>query len=83
MTSLIRSFACALALCLAISAHAGPADDAVARVILTFDGDRSLWSRRDHMLSELAQIVTGEPLPDMSAMTPGRNPSISTSALAA
>lgn len=44
------------------------ADDAVARVILTFDGDRSLWSRRDHMLSELAQIVTGEPLPDATLM---------------
>jgi hypothetical protein len=40
------------------------ADDAVTRVILTFDGDRASWSRRDHMLSELAQLVTGEPLPD-------------------
>ncbi|MGC4394628.1 DUF3047 domain-containing protein [Hydrogenophaga sp. T2] len=39
------------------------ADDAVARIILTFDGDRASWSRRDHMLSELAQLVTGEPMP--------------------
>jgi len=38
-------------------------DDAVARIILTFDGDRASWSRRDHMLSELAQLITGEPMP--------------------
>ncbi len=44
------------------------ADDAVARVILTFDGDRTTWSRRDHMLSELAQLVTGEPMPYATLM---------------
>lgn len=44
------------------------ADDAVARVILTFDGDRASWSRRDHMLSELAQLVTGEPMPYATLM---------------
>lgn len=39
-------------------------DDAVARVVLSFDGDRAgRFSVRDHMLSELAQLVTGEPLP--------------------
>ncbi|MCU0925540.1 MAG: DUF3047 domain-containing protein [Hydrogenophaga sp.] len=39
-------------------------DDAVARVMLGFDGDRAArFSARDHMLSELAQLVTGEPLP--------------------
>ncbi|MBL0919990.1 MAG: DUF3047 domain-containing protein [Hydrogenophaga sp.] len=44
------------------------ADDAVARVILTFDGDRASWSRRDHMISEMAQLVTGEPLPYATLM---------------
>lgn len=44
------------------------ADDAVARVILTFDGDRASWSRRDHMLSELAQLITGEPMPYATLM---------------
>lgn len=39
------------------------ADDAVARVVLSFDGDRSRWSSRDHVLSELAHLITGEPLP--------------------
>jgi hypothetical protein len=38
-------------------------DDAVARVILQFSGDRSLLTSRDHMLSEMVQLVTGEPLP--------------------
>lgn len=38
-------------------------DDAVARVILQFSGDRSLLTPRDHMLSEMVQLVTGEPLP--------------------
>lgn len=44
------------------------ADDAVVRVILTFDGDRASWTRRDHMLSELAQLLTGEPLPYATLM---------------
>ncbi|MEZ5664800.1 MAG: DUF3047 domain-containing protein [Burkholderiaceae bacterium] len=44
-------------------------DDAVARVILTFGGDRDQrFSSRDHMLSELARIVTGEPLPYATLM---------------
>jgi hypothetical protein len=38
-------------------------DDAVVRVILQFSGDRSLLSQRDHMLSEMVQLVTGDPLP--------------------
>jgi hypothetical protein len=39
-------------------------DDAVARVMLGFDGDRvDRFSARDHMISELAQLVTGEALP--------------------
>ena len=39
------------------------ADDAVARVMLSFDGDRSRLSPRDHVLSELAQLISGQPLP--------------------
>lgn len=39
-------------------------DDAVARVVLVFDGDRTArFTLRDHLMSELAQLVTGEPLP--------------------
>ncbi|MEN9886887.1 MAG: hypothetical protein RL758_1465 [Pseudomonadota bacterium] len=44
------------------------AEDAVARVILTFDGDRSRLSARDRALSELALLVTGEPLPYATLM---------------
>lgn len=43
-------------------------DDAVVRVILSFDGDHSAWTQRDHMLSEMVRLVTGEPLPDASLM---------------
>jgi len=44
-------------------------DDAVARLILTFEGDRAAhFSARDHMLSELARLVTGEPLPFATLM---------------
>lgn len=43
-------------------------DDAVVRVILSFDGDHSAWRPRDHMLSELARLVTGEPMPDATLM---------------
>ena len=44
-------------------------DDAVARIILTFDGAREqAFSSRDHMLSELARLVTGEPLPYATLM---------------
>src|SRR5690606_16821474 len=42
--------------------------DAVTRVVLVFDGDRSTLSRRDHMLSDLAQLVTGEPMPYATLM---------------
>ncbi|TNF60423.1 MAG: DUF3047 domain-containing protein [Burkholderiales bacterium] len=42
----------------------GDVDDAVARVILTFGGDSGQsFSPRDHLISELARLVTGEPLP--------------------
>lgn len=39
------------------------ADDAVVRVILQFGGDRSRFTARDQRLSDLMQLVTGEPLP--------------------
>ncbi len=38
-------------------------DDAVVRLILYFDGDRSRFSTRDQRLSEWIQLATGEPLP--------------------
>jgi hypothetical protein len=44
------------------------AEDAVVRVVLSFDGDRGRLSPRDHMLSELAQLMTGEPLPYATLM---------------
>lgn len=44
-------------------------DDAVVRVMLGFDGDRAArFSARDHMLSELAQLITGEALPYATLM---------------
>lgn len=42
--------------------------DAVTRVILAFDGDRTRLGGRDQMLSELAQLVTGEPMPYATLM---------------
>lgn len=42
--------------------------DAVVRVVLSFDGDRSKWSAQDHLLSDLAQLLTGEPLPYATLM---------------
>jgi len=39
------------------------ATDAPVRILLAFDGDRSRWSARAHRLSELSQMLTGEPLP--------------------
>lgn len=43
-------------------------EDAVARVILAFEGHRDRWTGRDHTISELARLVTGEPLPDATLM---------------
>lgn len=37
--------------------------DAPVRILLAFDGDRSRWSPRAHRMSELSQLLTGEPLP--------------------
>ncbi|MBL0422750.1 DUF3047 domain-containing protein [Ramlibacter sp. AW1] len=44
------------------------ADDSPVRVVLVFEGDRSRLSPRNAMLSELAQAVTGEPLPYATLM---------------
>lgn len=37
--------------------------DAVLRVMLAFDGDRSQWSGKDAMLGELSRLLTGEEMP--------------------
>ncbi len=44
------------------------ADDSPVRVILVFDGDRSRFSPRDALLSELARTLTGEELPYATLM---------------
>lgn len=38
-------------------------DDVIACIVLAFDGDRDRLGARDHLLSELVLLVTGEPLP--------------------
>lgn len=43
-------------------------DDVVACIVLAFDGDRDRLGPRDHLLSELIQLVTGEPLPYASLL---------------
>lgn len=43
-------------------------DDSPVRVILAFDGDRSKFSAKNAMLSELALALTGEPLPYATLM---------------
>lgn len=44
------------------------ADDAPVRLILAFEGDRSRFSPRDALLSELAHSLTGEPMPYATLM---------------
>ena len=44
------------------------ADDSPVRVVLAFDGDRSRFSMKNSMLSELMLTVTGEPLPYATLM---------------
>ena len=39
------------------------ATDAVVRVLLAFDGDRSKWSAKDSMLGELSRLLMGEEMP--------------------
>lgn len=43
-------------------------DDSPVRVILTFAGDRSRFSMKNAMLSELTMTLTGEPLPYATLM---------------
>lgn len=44
------------------------ADDAPVRVVLAFDGDRSKFSAKNAMLSELARTLTGEEMPYATLM---------------
>jgi hypothetical protein len=44
------------------------ADDSPVRLVLVFDGDRSKFSLKNAMLSELAQAMTGEPMPYATLM---------------
>lgn len=46
----------------------GTRSDSPVRLVLVFDGDRSRFSARDAMLSELARAVTGEELPYATLM---------------
>jgi hypothetical protein len=43
-------------------------DDSPVRVVLVFEGDKKKFSAKNAMLSELAQVLTGEPLPYATLM---------------
>jgi Protein of unknown function (DUF3047) len=43
-------------------------DDSPVRIVLAFEGDRSKFSVRNAMLSELAHALTGEPMPYATLM---------------
>lgn len=43
-------------------------DDSPVRVVLAFEGDRSRFSAKNAMLSELAHLLSGEPLPYATLM---------------
>lgn len=43
-------------------------EDSPVRLVLVFDGDRSLFSAKDAMLSELARVLTGEEMPYATLM---------------
>jgi len=43
-------------------------DDSPVRVVLVFEGDRSQFSMKNSMLSELSMAMTGEPLPYATLM---------------
>jgi Protein of unknown function (DUF3047) len=43
-------------------------DDSPVRIVLTFEGNRSNWSTKNAMLSELSQLLTGEELPYATLM---------------
>lgn len=44
------------------------ADDSPVRIVLAFEGDRSKFSGKNAMLSELTQVLTGEPMPYATLM---------------
>lgn len=44
------------------------ADDAPVRLVLAFEGDRMRFSAKDAALSELSEMLTGEPLPYATLM---------------
>lgn len=43
-------------------------DDSPVRIVLTFEGDRARFSAKDAALSELSELLTGEPLPYATLM---------------
>lgn len=43
-------------------------NDVCLRWVLSFDGDRSVFTARDRAMSELALLLTGEPLPHATLM---------------
>jgi len=43
-------------------------DDSPVRVVLAFDGNRTLFSSKDAALSELSEFLTGEPMPYATLM---------------
>jgi hypothetical protein len=43
-------------------------DDSPVRVVLAFEGDRAKFSPKNAMLSELAHLLSGEPLPYATLM---------------
>jgi Protein of unknown function (DUF3047) len=43
-------------------------DDSPVRIVLAFEGDRSKWSAKNSMLSELSRAITGEELPYATLM---------------
>jgi len=43
-------------------------DDSPVRIVLAFDGDRTRFSAKNAMLSELSHAITGEPLPYATLM---------------
>jgi Protein of unknown function (DUF3047) len=43
-------------------------DDSPVRIVLVFEGDKSKFSAKNAMLSELAHVMTGEPLPYATLM---------------
>lgn len=43
-------------------------DDSSMRLVLAFDGDKSKWAAKDAVLSELSELLTGEPMPYATLM---------------